>query len=256
MSEIDLRKLAEPFPAGDIKWRVARSGLKDDGTAFCIVFAYITARAIQTRLDDVCGPANWCNTPLQVHEMRVNVNAIQVGISIRIDGEWITKYDVAEPTNIEPAKGGFSGAMKRAGSAWGIGRYLSHLKDSFAETSKKQATGFVYARLPKDDGGGVYYWKPPQLPAWALPLESKHDNPITDDMRNDLYFAWKKKFAAAEKRRDVLRAAFDSWVFSIVGEFPIGDLSCWTQQIVDDCRKRIEATVAGGKGPSADVDFG
>lgn len=255
MSEIDLRKLAEPFPAGDIKWRVARSGLKDDGTAFCIVFAYITARAIQTRLDDVCGPANWQNTGLTVLELRPGIMAMQVGIRIKIDGEWITKYDVSEPTQIEPAKGGFSGAMKRAGSAWGIGRYLSHLKDSFAETSKKPATGFVYARLPKDDGGGVYYWKPPQLPAWALPLDTKSDV-VTDAMRSGLYFQWKAKFAAAEKRRDVLRAAFDAWVFSIVGKFPIDDLQCWTQQIVDDCRKRLDVTTAGGKGPSADVEFG
>lgn len=254
--EIDLRKLSEPFPAGDIEWRVARSGLKKDGSVFCMVLAYITSRAVANRLDEVVGPENWQLTPQTVHEIRPGINSIEVGISIRVGNEWVTKYGVSEPTNIEPAKGAHSGATKRAGSiGWGIGRYLYHLSETFAETSETGGKGWEYARLPEKQGGGSYYWKPPQLPAWALPIESDHDKPVTDDMRNDLYFAWKTKFAAAEKRRDVLRAAFDSWVFSIVGEFPIGDLQCWTQQIVDDCRKRLDVTVAGGKGPSADVEF-
>lgn len=112
---IDLRKLAEPFPAGDIEWRVSRSGMNKNGTVFCMVLAYITARAIANRLDAVVGPENWQNTPLVVHELRPGVMAMQVGISIRVGEDWITRYDVSEPTHVEPAKGGFSGAMKRAG---------------------------------------------------------------------------------------------------------------------------------------------
>lgn len=249
---IDLRKLAEPFPAGDIEWRVARSGHKHGGGIFCIVFAYITARAIAYRLDDVCGPENWCNTPLVLHEMRVNVNAVQVGISVFVGDRWVTKYDVSEPTDIEPAKGGFSGAMKRAGAQWGIGRYLYHLSETFAETAEKGGKGWEYAKLPKNDGGDTYYWKPPQLPAWALPPEG--EKPIDAIVVNRLKTDWKNKFAAKEKNRQTLATGFQTFVFSIVGEFPIDDPSKWTQQSVDDVRKRIEMTT-DANGPDASVPF-
>jgi hypothetical protein len=250
---MDLRKLAERFPAGDIEWRVARAGINKKQEVFCMVLAYITARAIANRLDDVVGPENWQNTGLTVHELRVNVTAIQVGISILIDGKWVTKYDVSEPTNIEPAKGGFSGAMKRAGAQWGIGRYLYHLSETFAETSETGGKGWEYARLPEKQGGGTYYWKPPQLPAWALPPEG--EKPIGADVINRLKLDWKAKLAAGEKNRQTLATGFADWMFSIVGEFPIDDASKWTQQIMDDCRKRIESTRADGKGPTADVHF-
>lgn len=101
----DLARLADPFPAEDIEWRVSRAGMGKSGT-FCRVLAYITARAIQSRLDEVCGPENWRNEPLTVHELRPGVVAMQVGIAIRVGDEWLTKYDVAEPSNVEPAKGG------------------------------------------------------------------------------------------------------------------------------------------------------
>lgn len=250
---VDLRKLAEPFPQGDIEWRVSRAGLKKDGSVFCMVLAYITARAIANRLDEVVGPENWCNTPMSVHEIRVNVNAIQVGISIKIGDEWVTKYDVAEPTNIEPAKGGFSGAMKRAGSAWGVGRYLYLLSETFAETSESGGKGWEYARLSEKQGGQSYYWKPPQLPAWALPPEA--EKPIPTDVINRLKTDWRNKFAEKEKNRQVLATGFQAFVFSIVGDFPHDEVGCWTQQIVDDCRKRIEMTNDGGAGPTADVPF-
>lgn len=252
----DLKKLAEPFPAGDIEWRVARAGVDKKEKVYCMVLAYITARAISNRLDEVVGPENWCNTPLQVNEVRVGVWAMQVGISILVGDRWVTKYDVSESTNIEPAKGGFSGAMKRAGAQWGIGRYLYHLSETFAETSEHGGKGWEYARLPEKQGGGSYYWKPPILPAWALPPETETEKPVGDTQVNALKNAWRMKFAATEKNRQALATGFTTFVHSVVGEFPIGDLSCWTQQIVDECRKRIDSTKDGGKGPSSDVPFG
>ena len=257
---IDLRKLAEPFPAGDIEWRVARAGINKRNEPFCMVLAYITARAIANRLDDVVGPENWCNTPMTVHELRPGIVAMQVGISIRIGEhnrpgdvvEWVTKYDVSEPTNIEPAKGGFSGAMKRCGAAWGVGRYLYHLSETFAETSETGGKGWEYARLPEKQGGGNYYWKPPQLPAWALPPEG--EKPISSDVINRLKTDWRNKFASKEKNRQTLATGFQTFVFSIVGDFPLDDPSKWTQQIVDDVRKRIESTT-DVNGPDSSVPF-
>jgi len=249
---MNLKRLAEPFPEEDIEWRVSRSG-NTSGRVWCNVLAYITARAIMTRLDDVVGPENWKNTPQVVHEVRPGAFSIQVGISIKVDDEWVTKYDVSEPTQIEPAKGGFSGAMKRAGACWQIGRYLYHLDETFAEVAEKGGKGWNYARLPEKSGGGVYYWKPPKLPSWALPKESEHE--ITKGDLNLLKKDWQAKFAGDVKSAADLREGFDRFVVSIVGEFPAADYTCWTQDALQACYARINSTEDGTDGVDSDVPF-
>jgi len=219
-----------------------------------MVLAYITARAIQKRLDDVCGPENW-----RVEEPRIiDINgksAFAVGISIRIGDEWITKWDVAEPTNVEPAKGGFSGGMKRAGAQWGIGRYLYHLDETFAKVVDQPVEGartWNYARLPEKHGGATYYWQTPTLPAWALPKEPEHEISLAD--LNELKKAWRDKFAADVTNPADLRDGFTRFVKSLVGEFPLSDYTCWTRDALTRCAKRIEETT-DATGVSADVPF-
>jgi hypothetical protein len=249
--QIDLSRLQIPFPAEDIEWRVSRAGMGKKGV-YCNVLAYITARAVQNRLDEVCGPANWRNEPLTIHELRVGVIAMQVGLSIRLNGEWVTKWDVSEPTNIEPAKGGFSGAMKRAGAQWGIGRYLYLLEETFAEVSEQGGKGWNYAKLPDKQGGGAYYWKAPALPGWALPKEPEHA--ITEKELAGLKRAWKEKFAPESKNPKDLREGFSRFVQSVCGEFPVSDLSCWVRESWEKCQHRIAETT-DPQGVSADVPF-
>ncbi len=251
MSDIDLSRLADPFPAEDIEWRVSRAGMGKSGT-FCRVLAYITARAIQSRLDEVCGPENWRNEMLTVHELRPGVVAMQVGISIRIGDEWLTKWDVSEPTNIEPAKGGFSQATKRAGCQWSVGRYLYHLDETFAEVSETGGKGWNYAQLPEKHGGGVYYWKPPALPAWALPKEPEHE--IKLDELNALKRSWMEKFAPDSKNPADLRDGFSRFVVGVVGEFPAADFTCWTKDAWERCYEQIKQTT-DPSGPAPDVPF-
>ena len=249
--DIDLSKLAEPFEESDIEWRVSRAGMKN-GKAFCLCLAYCTARAIQRRLDQVCGPENWRNEAMTVHELRTGPIAIQVGISIRINGEWVTKWDVSEPTNIEPAKGGFSGAMKRAGAQWGIGRYLYQLDETFADVSDEGGKGWIWATLPEKKGGGSFYWKPPILPAWAMPKEPEFEvkEPELEDLKN----AWRKKFYPDSKNRSELREGFKRFVHSQCGEFPVDDVSCWLRVSWEKCMKQITDT-KDPKGVTADVPF-
>ena len=252
MSDLtDLSKLALPFPAEDIEWRVSRAGNGQKGI-YCNVLAYITARAIQSRLDAVCGPANWRNEEPRLVEFQVGKFAFACGISILISGEWVTKWDVAEPTNVEPAKGGFSGAMKRAGAQWGIGRYLYHLDETFAEVSESGAKGWNWAKLPEKQGGGTYYWKAPSLPAWALPKEPEHE--ISEGDLNKLKVAWKDKFAPDSTNPAELREGFSRFIVSVVGEFPHSDYTCWTRDAYDKCLKRLDATTESG-GVSSDVPF-
>lgn len=250
--DIDLSKLSEPFEESDIEWRASRSGIKDDGEPYCMVLAYCTARAIMRRLDEVCGPGNWRNEKMTVHELRTGPIAIQVGISIKIEGEWVTKWDVSDPTQIEPVKGGFSGAMKRAGAQWGIGRYLYMLSEEFAECSKKFQKGWERARLPKDNGGATFFWKPPKLPEWAMPKEPEYEIKQTD--LDDLKKAWKKKFAPDCKNPSELREGFNRFVIGNCGEFPVGDVSAWLRVSLEKCLKLIADTKDPG-GVTADVPF-
>jgi hypothetical protein len=158
---LDLSKLKEPFPAKDIEWRVQRSGVKD-GKPWAMVLAYVTNRAIMDRLDAVCGPENWKN-----YFEKGPDGGILCGISIKCGGEWVTKYDGAANTQVESVKGGLSSAQKRAGSQWGIGRYLYNLDVGFANISPG---GKFSAKAQDDKQKNVWFkWDAPSLPAWALP---------------------------------------------------------------------------------------
>lgn len=164
MSDFDLAKLKEPFPFDDLEFRLQSCGEKD-GKFWGLVLAYVTNRAIQNRLDEVVGPENWKNEFTKGPD-----GGILCGLSIKINGEWVTKYDGAENTNIEAVKGGLSGAMKRAAATgWGIGRYLYNLKESWAVIAPDGKKG-KYTGQTKDKK--YFKWDPPALPAWALPAGS------------------------------------------------------------------------------------
>lgn len=117
---IDLIKLAGPFRPSDIEFRV---GATSEDEARCLALPYITSRAVMDRLDEVCGPANWKN------EYRPGpAGGVLCGIAIRLDGEWVTKWDGADNSDYEAVKGGLSDSFKRAAVKWGIGRYLYSMK--------------------------------------------------------------------------------------------------------------------------------
>lgn len=251
---MDLSKLAEPFPAGAITWRV-QSAWPADGKVSCLVIPYITTVAIETRLDTVCGPENWCSTPLECHEVRAGVIALQVGISIRFDGEWITKYDVSEaPAKRETVKGGYTGAFKRAAYKWGLGRTLKNVGAMFATTSKTGGKGWNWAELNDKHGGKEYYWQPPLLPAFALPREADVEAAVTLADINRLKSEWGAKFAPTETDRMARWTAFKQFVDYSFGNVQIDDPACWTQKMISVCRKRITETV-DARGPSSDVPF-
>ena len=133
-----LELLDSPFPAQDIEWRIQQAGKNNSGI-WVKVLAYVTNRAIMKRLDEVCGKSGWCNEYRDIP----NNGGVECGLSIKVDDEWITKWDAAEKTQVEAVKGGRSGAMKRAAVQWGIGRYLYDLDVGFATVSDKKLPGVV-----------------------------------------------------------------------------------------------------------------
>ena len=55
---MNLSSLKEPFDSSSIEWRLQSCG-ENNGSFWAICLAYVTNRAIQDRLDEVCGPAFW-----------------------------------------------------------------------------------------------------------------------------------------------------------------------------------------------------
>jgi hypothetical protein len=146
-----------------VEWRIQRSGFKGD-KPWALVLAYVTNRAIQDRLDAVCGPENWQNE----YKPAPSGEGVLCGIGVKLDGGWVWKWDGAENTNFEAIKGGLSGSMKRAAVQWGIGRYLYDLEAGFANFTDDGA----HRDKIKDEKSGReewLKWNPPQLPYWALP---------------------------------------------------------------------------------------
>lgn len=162
MKHTDIREqLAAPFPASDIEFR---AGATNKDKTKCLALAYLTARAVQERLDDVLGIDGWYDT------YRPGPGGgVLCALSIRIDGEWITKEDVADNSDIEPVKGGVSDALKRAAVKFGVGRYLYKLDSVWVPCQER--------------GRSVVIKETPRLPAWALPQgdASKPQTPMAEE---------------------------------------------------------------------------
>jgi len=118
--EVIRKQLAAFFYSDELEWKVQTYNSKNrqDATKAMVV-PYIQARAIMERLDDVVGINNWRD-----EYMPGPGGGIVCALSLRISGEWITKHDGAENSDVEEVKGGISNALKRAAVKWGIGRYL------------------------------------------------------------------------------------------------------------------------------------
>jgi hypothetical protein len=174
MTDMDLAKLKDPFPAEDVSWRIAQAGKSSNGKPWAKVLAYLTNRAIMDRLDEVCGPDKWKN------EFAVGpAGGIICGISILLTPatvaapEWVTKWDGAENSDIEAVKGGLSDSMKRAAVQWGIGRYLYGLTEGWAVIAADDDKNAHYAnckiKVKGQEEWITFRWHPPELPDWALP---------------------------------------------------------------------------------------
>lgn len=158
-----LRKLATPFPESAVKWRAALCGLNGKGEPFALVVPYVDARAIQDRLDSVVGAENWSA------EYRQGANnGTMCKLSLRINGQFVSKEDGADLSEIEPIKGGISNSFRRASVVWGVGRYLYKLNQMYGIVSDNGE--YKGAAKNKATGQWINFrWSPPRLPAFAVP---------------------------------------------------------------------------------------
>lgn len=153
MNQDYMKRLREPFAFKDVEWKIQVT-TQDKIRGMAV--AYIDSRAIQNRLDEVVGAFNWKNTfaPWQN-------NAQICGLSIYDSerGDWVTKYDGAENTDIEPIKGGLSDSFKRAACVWAIGRYLYELGGIWVEIEQRGKSSIIkenqYAKLEAEYNNAI-----------------------------------------------------------------------------------------------------
>jgi hypothetical protein len=144
------RVLSAPFDPSDIKFKPAVvSGNR------ALALAYVDARVIQDRLDEVCGVAGWQDS------YRVLLDgAVVCRLRLKIGEEWVTKVDVGSPSGQpdigDRTKAAFSDALKRAAVKFGVGRYLYRLPRQWCDYDPHKRE---FVRVPA-------------LPAWAMPAPS------------------------------------------------------------------------------------
>lgn len=142
-------RLAAPFDPADVRWKPQTvSGNR------ALAIAFIDARAVADRLDEVLGMDNWQDG----YEI-LKQGSVACRLRVRLDGEWIEKQDVGSPSE-QPDEGdrmkaAYSDALKRAAVKFGVGRYLYRLP--------KQWVDF--------DATRKQFVSTPQLPTWAKPSE-------------------------------------------------------------------------------------
>lgn len=120
-----LSDLSLPFPPDRVSWRVG-STTQDKKRGMAL--AYIDARDVMDRLDQVCGPESWSRR----HPEHAGKTVI-CEIGIKVGDEWVWKADGAGDTDVEAEKGSLSDSFKRAGVNWGIGRYLYDMDTPWVE---------------------------------------------------------------------------------------------------------------------------
>ncbi len=140
-------QLAAPFPASDVRWKPQTvSGNR------ALAIAYIDARAVIDRLDEVLGIDGWTDA----YEVLPD-GSVVCTLKARIGETWVSKVDVGgpseQPDEGDRRKAAFSDALKRAAVKLGIGRYLYRLPRQWVDWDP-QKRQFV---------------KTPALPAWAMP---------------------------------------------------------------------------------------
>ena len=134
--------LAAPFREGELRFKP-----QSIAGSRALVVAFVDARAVQDRLDEVLGVMGWQDSYQCLPD-----GSVVCRLRVRVGEEWITKEDVGgqseQPDEGDRRKAAFSDALKRAAVKFGVGRYLYRLKPQWVDydPQKRQIVGTP--RLP------------------------------------------------------------------------------------------------------------
>jgi hypothetical protein len=152
-------RLAEPFDASEIKWRVTHTS--KDGTRGALI-AFANPRAYTDRLNQLFTPNGWTRTYEVSHassltrtkkDKIIQTGKVLVTCTLTIAGvgchsgcgeEWADEENALTAAEAQ--------AFKRAASCYGLGRYLYDLSETWVQLDER--------RQPLEY---------PRLPDWALP---------------------------------------------------------------------------------------
>lgn len=146
------RKLAQPFPPGEVQWRI--EALSRDRKR-ALVVPYVDARTVLDRLDQAAGPEGWQDTyevladgerRVQDEEGERRERVVEVKCRLTVLG--VSKEDVGEGDSLKAA---FSDALKRAAVKFGVGRYLYRLERQWVDYDPERGR-FTPPRLPEGEG--------------------------------------------------------------------------------------------------------
>src|SRR5262249_1546069 len=140
-----------------VSWRVGSTNReKSRGLAL----AYIDARDVMDRLDEVVGPENWRDEYQEISGFVV------CKLWIRVNGEWTWKCDGAGKTDVEAEKGMISEAFKGSAVKWGVGRYLYSLDSPWVAINEhRQIDKGEHAKLRELLTRNIKAHKPIDTPA-------------------------------------------------------------------------------------------
>ena len=146
--------LAEPFDPTEVRFKPAVvSGNRS------LALAYVDARVVQNRLDQVLDVDGWQDD----YECLAD-GSVVCRLRLRMGDDWITKVDVGgpseQPDGGDRLKAAFSDALKRAAVKFGVGRYLYRLPTQWMDYDPQRR----------------HFLKTPTLPAWALPGNKGHSS--------------------------------------------------------------------------------
>jgi hypothetical protein len=134
--------LAAPFDPAVVKFKPA---VIQGNRALAL--AYVDARVIQDRLDEVLGVENWQDAYDSLSD-----GSVVCRLRLRLGDQWVTKVDVGSPSEQpdehDRVKAAFSDALKRAAVKFGIGRYLYRLPSTWCDYDSQKRQFRQLPQLP------------------------------------------------------------------------------------------------------------
>ena len=134
---MNLGDLKKPFPPDRISWRVG-STTQDKKSGMAL--AYIDARDVMSRLDEVAGLLWQC----EYIPMPNGTCCCRIGLKIGEEWIWrsngainLTDSDKADQKEMTE-KGSYSDAFKRAAVLWGVGQYLYDIESPWVALDEKK----------------------------------------------------------------------------------------------------------------------
>jgi len=159
IKENELSKLNVATPKDEIKYRPG-STFDWAEKKYARMLAYVDARYIQDKLDEIVGIGNWSN---QFHRDEKGILYCTITIKfIREDGvvDSVSKTDVGTESNVEQQKGEVSDSFKRCAVHFGLARDLYNLPDPKGFKYVAEMKGNKFLNPNTNSFVVVQQWKP------------------------------------------------------------------------------------------------